>query len=125
MSLLDVAPIIEQMLLVSENVSDLNFSSGQKPPGRDQRCSLSGITDRPRPAVCVSDRDDRDGAASATTLMRPHSSQKPNRRSELRIARQVPFSRQYISAAKFVLDRDACHSARDPEFRVAYACRDS
>jgi twitching motility protein PilT len=31
MSLLDVAPIIEQMLLISENVSDLNFSSGQKP----------------------------------------------------------------------------------------------
>ncbi len=31
MSLLDVAPIIEQMLLISENVSDLNFSPGQKP----------------------------------------------------------------------------------------------
>ena len=31
MSLLDVAPIIEQMLLVSDNVSDLNFSTGQKP----------------------------------------------------------------------------------------------
>src|SRR3954469_18532644 len=31
MSLLDIAPIIEQMLLTSENVSDLNFSSGQKP----------------------------------------------------------------------------------------------
>jgi len=31
MSLLDVAPIIEQMLLVSEKVSDLNFSCGQKP----------------------------------------------------------------------------------------------
>lgn len=31
MSLLDVAPIIEQMLLVSENVSDLNFSCGQMP----------------------------------------------------------------------------------------------
>ena len=31
MSLLDVAPIIEQMLLVSNNVSDLNFSCGQKP----------------------------------------------------------------------------------------------
>jgi twitching motility protein PilT len=31
MSLLDVAPIIEQMLLISDNVSDLNFSSGQKP----------------------------------------------------------------------------------------------
>ncbi len=31
MSLLDVAPIIEQMLLVSDNVSDLNFSVGQKP----------------------------------------------------------------------------------------------
>ena len=31
MSLLDVAPIIEQMLLVSETVSDLNFSTGQKP----------------------------------------------------------------------------------------------
>lgn len=31
MSLLDVAPIIEQMLLVSENVSDLNFSCNQKP----------------------------------------------------------------------------------------------
>lgn len=31
MSLLDVAPIIEQMLLASENVSDLNFSCGQKP----------------------------------------------------------------------------------------------
>jgi twitching motility protein PilT len=31
MSLLDIAPIIEQMLLVSENVSDLNFSTGQKP----------------------------------------------------------------------------------------------
>jgi twitching motility protein PilT len=31
MSLLDVAPVIEQMLLVSENVSDLNFSCGQKP----------------------------------------------------------------------------------------------
>ena len=31
MSLLDVAPIIEQMLLISENVSDLNFSTGQKP----------------------------------------------------------------------------------------------
>ena len=31
MSLLDIAPIIEQMLLISENVSDLNFSSGQKP----------------------------------------------------------------------------------------------
>jgi len=31
MSLLDIAPIIEQMLLVSENVSDLNFSCNQKP----------------------------------------------------------------------------------------------
>src|SRR5687768_11721263 len=31
MSLLDIAPIIEQMLLVSEQVSDLNFSCGQKP----------------------------------------------------------------------------------------------
>ena len=31
MSLLDVAPIIEQMLLISDNVSDLNFSAGQKP----------------------------------------------------------------------------------------------
>ena len=31
MSLLDIAPIIEQMLLVSEKVSDLNFSCGQKP----------------------------------------------------------------------------------------------
>ena len=31
MSLLDVAPIIEQMLQVSENVSDLNFSCGQVP----------------------------------------------------------------------------------------------
>ena len=31
MSLLDVSPIIEQMLLVSDNVSDLNFSCGQKP----------------------------------------------------------------------------------------------
>ncbi len=31
MSLLDIAPSIEQMLLVSENVSDLNFSCGQKP----------------------------------------------------------------------------------------------
>jgi twitching motility protein PilT len=31
MSLLDIAPIIEQMLLISENVSDLNFSCGQKP----------------------------------------------------------------------------------------------
>jgi twitching motility protein PilT len=31
MSLLDIAPIIEQMLLMSENVSDLNFSSGQTP----------------------------------------------------------------------------------------------
>jgi Tfp pilus assembly pilus retraction ATPase PilT len=31
MSLLDIAPIIEQMLLVSENVSDLNFSCGQRP----------------------------------------------------------------------------------------------
>lgn len=31
MSLLDVAPIIEQMLQISENVSDLNFSCGQKP----------------------------------------------------------------------------------------------
>ena len=31
MSLLDVAPIIEQMLSVSDNVSDLNFSCGQKP----------------------------------------------------------------------------------------------
>src|ERR1044072_8910905 len=31
MILLDVAPIIEQMLLTSENVSDLNFSANQKP----------------------------------------------------------------------------------------------
>ncbi|MBX3299588.1 MAG: PilT/PilU family type 4a pilus ATPase [Acidobacteria bacterium] len=31
MSLLDIAPIIEQMLLISDNVSDLNFSSNQKP----------------------------------------------------------------------------------------------
>ena len=31
MSLLDIAPIIEQMLLVSDKVSDLNFSCGQKP----------------------------------------------------------------------------------------------
>jgi twitching motility protein PilT len=31
MSLLDVAPIMEQMLVISENVSDLNFSPGQKP----------------------------------------------------------------------------------------------
>ena len=31
MSLLDIAPIIEQMLLISENVSDLNFSCNQKP----------------------------------------------------------------------------------------------
>lgn len=31
MSLLDVTPIIEQMLLVSEDISDLNFSVGQNP----------------------------------------------------------------------------------------------
>ncbi|HUF04706.1 MAG TPA: PilT/PilU family type 4a pilus ATPase [Aridibacter sp.] len=31
MSLLDIAPIIETMLQASENVSDLNFSTGQKP----------------------------------------------------------------------------------------------
>ena len=31
MSLLDISPIIEQMLLISDNVSDLNFSTGQKP----------------------------------------------------------------------------------------------
>lgn len=31
MSLLDIAPIIEQMLLVSDQVSDLNFSANQKP----------------------------------------------------------------------------------------------
>ena len=31
MSLLDITPIIEQMLLISENISDLNFSPGQKP----------------------------------------------------------------------------------------------
>ncbi len=31
MSLLDIAPIIEQMLLISDTVSDLNFSCGQKP----------------------------------------------------------------------------------------------
>lgn len=31
MSLLDVAPIIEQMLLFTSNVSDLNFSCGQRP----------------------------------------------------------------------------------------------
>lgn len=31
MSLLDVSPIIEQMLVISDNVSDLNFSCGQKP----------------------------------------------------------------------------------------------
>jgi len=31
MSLLDIAPIIEQMLLTSDNVSDLNFSANQKP----------------------------------------------------------------------------------------------
>ncbi len=38
MSLLDVTPIIEQMLLVSENVSDLNFSTGQKP-----QVEISGV----------------------------------------------------------------------------------
>jgi twitching motility protein PilT len=31
MSLLDVTPIIEQMLIVSEDISDLNFSVGQSP----------------------------------------------------------------------------------------------
>ncbi|MCU1288883.1 MAG: pilus retraction protein PilT [Acidobacteria bacterium] len=31
MSLLDITPIIEHMLLTSDNVSDLNFSTGQKP----------------------------------------------------------------------------------------------
>ena len=31
MSLLDVAPIIEQMLAISDNISDLNFSCGQTP----------------------------------------------------------------------------------------------
>lgn len=31
MSLLDVSPLIEQMLLISDNISDLNFSTGQKP----------------------------------------------------------------------------------------------
>jgi len=31
MSLLDVAPIIEQMLAISDNVSDLNFSCNQTP----------------------------------------------------------------------------------------------
>ena len=38
MSLLDVAPIIEQMLLISDNVSDLNFSCGQKP-----QVEISGV----------------------------------------------------------------------------------
>ena len=38
MSLLDVAPIIEQMLHISDNVSDLNFSTGQKP-----QVEISGI----------------------------------------------------------------------------------
>ena len=35
----------------------------------------------------------------------------------------MPFSRKYLSAAKLVLDRDACHSARDPEFRRPQRCR--
>ncbi|HEX8736029.1 MAG TPA: PilT/PilU family type 4a pilus ATPase [Pyrinomonadaceae bacterium] len=38
MSLLDIAPIIEQMLLISDNVSDLNFSVGQKP-----QVEISGV----------------------------------------------------------------------------------
>src|SRR5688572_3835554 len=38
MSLLDVAPIIEQMLAVSDNVSDLNFSCGQTP-----QVEISGV----------------------------------------------------------------------------------
>lgn len=38
MSLLDIAPIIEQMLLVSDNVSDLNFSCGQTP-----QVEISGV----------------------------------------------------------------------------------
>lgn len=31
MSLLDITPLLEQMLLISDKVSDLNFSTGQKP----------------------------------------------------------------------------------------------
>jgi twitching motility protein PilT len=31
MSLLDISPIIEQMLMISDNISDLNFSVGQRP----------------------------------------------------------------------------------------------
>ena len=43
MSLLDAAPIIEQMLLISDNVSDLNFSTRQKHANRNQRQSLRRV----------------------------------------------------------------------------------
>ena len=62
MSLLDIAPIIEQMLLISENVSDLNFSCGQKP-----QVEINGVLYSASPIglgrlTRVSDGDDRDVA---------------------------------------------------------------
>ncbi len=52
MSLLDVAPIIEQMLLISDNVSDLNFSTGQKPQ-IEISGSLYGASSAAQPSTSV------------------------------------------------------------------------
>ena len=125
MSLLDVAPIIEQMLLISENVSDLNFSCGQKP-----QVEINGVLYPASPlglgqAVGISDRDDRDVAHPRQSGRRRTARQVPNGRPELRTAGQMPFSRQYFSAAKFVLDRNACHSARDTDVSNRCGCRRS
>ena len=115
MSLLDIAPIIEQMLLISENVSDLNFSCGQKP-----QVEINGVLYPASPIglgklsafqtemiAMALIRDNPDAAHQLATM----------RTTDLSYAvpGKMPFSRKYLSAAKFVLDRDARYPARDTE----------
>ncbi len=76
MSLLDVAPIIEQMLLMSDNVSDLNFSCGQKPQVEINGTLYAAIAARAGPAHRVSDGNDRDVDLRGT--MRTQQCSLPN-----------------------------------------------
>ena len=116
MSLLDVAPIIEQMLLTSENVSDLNFSCGQKP-----QVEINGVL-YPTSPIGLGKLSSYQTEMIAMALVRDNPD-AANQLFKQRTAdlsthcRKVPFSRKHLSAAEFVLDRNARHSARDTDLR--------
>ena len=121
MSFFDLPPIIERMLLVSDKISDLNFSVGQLP-----QVEINGKLTPVQP-LGMQKLTPYQTEIIAMTLLHGNPdaaerlAQNRDSRPQLFAAFPSTLSRQYLSAARCLLNRDAGYSHRYPDVEVSWS----